>query len=230
MLLGDRLDSLDLRRWLRRPVAEPVTPSGGESPGIGWRCSRCARAVPVAVAIVALLVALGAPSWASNGACPTIGSCRTSSSSHRGRRPAAHPVRADCAKNRDHRHPGRDRHHFGAARRLRCRAVAGFRTCRRCRRRASPSSAAASVGPPTAATGITNGSAFLTVTSTAPLFSQASGRRSSKRLQAVPGPGGQARVMPVDTPGQPGHRRAIASRLPLVLAIDRRRSPSCCCS
>ena len=46
------------------------------------------------------------------------------------------------------------------------------------------------VGPPSAATGMAQGSAFLTVGSTAPLFSD-SLRTQLERLHAVPGPAGR---------------------------------------
>jgi RND superfamily putative drug exporter len=78
--------------------------------------------------------------------------------------------------------------------------------------------AGARVGPPTAATAIRGGSAFLTVTSSAPLYSQAS-QTQLDGLQAVPGPGGRH---PLLTGGAPINRdtaHAVSSRLPIVLAI-----------
>ncbi len=64
------------------------------------------------------------------------------------------------------------------------------------------------VGPPSAATGIKDGSAFLTVGSTAPLFSEAS-ETQLDRLHAVAGPGGQARAADRHRADQP---RQLARR------------------
>jgi RND superfamily putative drug exporter len=78
--------------------------------------------------------------------------------------------------------------------------------------------AGARVGPPSAATGEAQGSAFLTVSSTAPLFSDNSGAQLD-RLHAVAGPGGR----PVEMAGSAQINRdsvdSITSRLPLVLGL-----------
>ena len=74
------------------------------------------------------------------------------------------------------------------------------------------------VGPPTAATGLADGSAFLTVGSSAPLFSQASDTQL-KRLHAVAGPAGR----PVEMAGVAQVNRdsvdAVTDRLPTVLGV-----------
>jgi RND superfamily putative drug exporter len=74
------------------------------------------------------------------------------------------------------------------------------------------------VGPPSAPTGLDKGSAFLTVASTAPLFSEAS-ETQLDRLHAVAGPAGQ----PVQMAGMAEINRdsvtAITHRLPLVLGL-----------
>jgi RND superfamily putative drug exporter len=73
-------------------------------------------------------------------------------------------------------------------------------------------------GPPSAATGMTQGSAFLTIASTAPLFSKDSDTQLD-RLHAVPGPAGQS----VQLAGMAQINRdsvdAITHRLPLVLGL-----------
>ena len=78
--------------------------------------------------------------------------------------------------------------------------------------------AGAAVGPQSAPAGQTQGSAFLTVDSTAPLFSDRS-ETQLDRLHAVPTPGGKQ----VDFTGTAQVNRdsvdAIASRLPLVLGL-----------
>jgi putative drug exporter of the RND superfamily len=78
--------------------------------------------------------------------------------------------------------------------------------------------AGAPIGPPSAPTGVSQGSAFLTVDSTAPLFSDAS-QTQLDRLHAVPGPAGR----PVELTGIAQTNRdsvdAITSRLPAVLGL-----------
>ncbi|OMC12106.1 MMPL family transporter [Mycobacterium sp. SP-6446] len=74
------------------------------------------------------------------------------------------------------------------------------------------------VGPPAAATGMADGSAFLTVSSAAPLFSAASDAQL-KNLRAVPGPAGR----PAELAGVAQVNRdsvdAVTDRLPLVLGL-----------
>ncbi|MGH3967909.1 MAG: MMPL family transporter, partial [Mycobacterium sp.] len=74
------------------------------------------------------------------------------------------------------------------------------------------------VGPAAAPTGVGGGSAFLTVDSTAPLFSQASTTQLD-RVHAVPGPAGRA----VEVAGLAQINRdsvnAVMTRLPLVLGL-----------
>jgi RND superfamily putative drug exporter len=74
------------------------------------------------------------------------------------------------------------------------------------------------VGPPAAGTAIKDGSAFLTVGSTARLFSPAS-ETQLDRLHAVPGPGGHNVQMTGVAQWNRDSSNAISSRLPTVLAI-----------
>ena len=74
------------------------------------------------------------------------------------------------------------------------------------------------VGPPAAATGLADGSAFLTVSSTAPLFSQSNDTQLN-RLHQVAGPAGR----PVEMAGVAQVNRdsvdAVTDRLPTVLGV-----------
>jgi putative drug exporter of the RND superfamily len=74
------------------------------------------------------------------------------------------------------------------------------------------------IGPPSAPTGVSQGSAFLTADSTAPLFSDAS-QAQLDRLHAIPGPDGRQ----VELTGIAQTNRdsvdAITSRLPGVLGL-----------
>jgi RND superfamily putative drug exporter len=74
------------------------------------------------------------------------------------------------------------------------------------------------VGPPTAATAMKQTSAFLTVVSSAPLFSPAS-KTQLDGLHAVPNPGGQQVLMTGTAQINRDTANAAASRVPLVLGI-----------
>jgi RND superfamily putative drug exporter len=78
--------------------------------------------------------------------------------------------------------------------------------------------AGAIVGPPSAATAIKDGSAFITVASAAPLFSQASSTQL-ERLHAVPGPGGRHVLVTGTAQVNQDTAAAVTSRLPLVLGV-----------
>src|SRR5437879_6865756 len=74
------------------------------------------------------------------------------------------------------------------------------------------------VGPPSAATGFKDGSAFMTVGSTAPLFSDAS-ESQLDRLRAVAPPAGQHVELTGVAQVNRDSSEAITSRLPMVLGI-----------
>jgi RND superfamily putative drug exporter len=76
--------------------------------------------------------------------------------------------------------------------------------------------AGALVGPPSAATGTNGSTAFLTAASSAPLYSQASTLQLD-RLHAVPGPAGQHVLMAGTAQINRDAVSGITSRLPLVL-------------
>ena len=74
------------------------------------------------------------------------------------------------------------------------------------------------VGPPAAATGLADGSAFVTVSSAAPLFSQASGTQLN-RLHQVAGPAGRTVEMGGVSQVNRDSVDAVTDRLPLVLGL-----------
>ncbi|HEY1442784.1 MAG TPA: MMPL family transporter, partial [Mycobacterium sp.] len=76
--------------------------------------------------------------------------------------------------------------------------------------------AGARVGPPTADAGVADGSAFLTVASSAALFSAASNTQLD-RLHAIAGPGGEQVLITGTAQVNRDTASAITSRLPLVL-------------
>ncbi|MBI3689186.1 MAG: MMPL family transporter, partial [Mycolicibacterium aromaticivorans] len=215
VLLGDRLDSLNLRRWLRRPVSAVRPIEEGAWYRVAMFSMR--RAVPVGLAIVALLTVLGAPFFGVKWGVPDDRVLPTSSSAHLVGDQLRTQFAADLAKNLTVVIPDLSgvtpTQLDGYAAEL--SRVSGVSSV------SSPGVTfvgGASVGPPTAATAIANNSAFLTVTSTAPVYSQAS-ETLLDQLQAVPTPAGHRALVG----GTPQVNRdtagAIASRLGMVLAI-----------
>jgi uncharacterized membrane protein YdfJ with MMPL/SSD domain len=74
------------------------------------------------------------------------------------------------------------------------------------------------VGPPSAATGVEDGSGFVTVNSTAPLYSPAS-EAQLDRLHAVPTPGGTDVQLTGWAQINRDGSEAVTARLPLVLSV-----------
>ena len=108
VLLGDRLDSLDVRRLVRRVLGrpEPVPKPVQQQFWYRWTKLVLRRAVPLGLAGVALLVLLGCRSSGSSGVSPTTACCRarpprtksanscapTSSTTPRRRLPSSSPM------------------------------------------------------------------------------------------------------------------------------------------
>ena len=219
VLLGDRLDSLDVRRLARRlprrpePVPRPIEQQ------FWYRSAKVVmrRAAPIGLAVIALLVLLGTPFLGVRWGLPDDRVLPKSASAHQ----VGDQLRNDFANNSatavtvvvpDANGVGPTDMERYAADLSRVPDVSAV---------SAPTGtfvAGARVGPPSAATGEAQGSAFLTVASTAPLFSDSSGAQLD-RLHAVPGPGGR----PVEMAGSAQINRdsvdAITSRLPLVLGL-----------
>ncbi|OYN75866.1 MMPL family transporter [Mycolicibacterium sphagni] len=215
VLLGDRLDSLDLRRWLRRPVAaaRPVE----ESPWYRVAMFSMRRAVAVAFVIVAVLVALGAPFLGARWGVPDDRVLPTTSSPHAVGDQLRTQFSADPAKSLTVVIP--DVNGVGVAQ------LDGYAAALSRVSDVSSVSApggtfvgGAPAGPPTAPTAITNGSAYLTVASTAPLYSRAS-ETQLDQLQAVATPAGRHVLIGGTSQVNRDTAGAIASRLGVVLAI-----------
>ena len=215
VLLGQRLDALDLRRWLRRPAVA----AGPVEDGRWYRLAMFSvrRAVPVAIVIVALLMALGAPFLGVRWGVPDDRVLPPTSSAHEVGDQLRTQFAADLAKNLTIVVPDVN----GVSPAQLDDYAAALSRVPDVSSVSSPGVTfvdGASVGPPTAATGLTNGSAFLTVTSTAPLYSEASAAQLD-RLQAVPTPAGRQVLIGGTPQVNRDTASAIASRLGAVLAI-----------
>ena len=219
VLFGDRLDSLDVRRLARRLLRRPEPVPRPIEQEFWYRSTKVVmrRAAPIGLAVIALLVLLGTPFLGVRWGLPDDRVLPKSASAHQ----VGDQLRNDFANNSatavtvvvpDANGVGPTDMERYAAELSRVPDVTAV---------SAPTGtfvAGARIGPPSAATGEAQGSAFLTVASTAPLFSDNSGAQLD-RLHAVAGPGGR----PVEMAGSAQINRdsvdSITSRLPLVLGL-----------
>jgi RND superfamily putative drug exporter len=207
-LVGDRLDPIR-----REPVQRPVQQT------FFYRLATFVmrRAIPIGLALVALLVAPGSPFLGAKWGLPDDRVLPASSSA----REVGDDLRTNFADNLATNvtvvipdAAGVTAPELGryAAQLSRVSDVSSV---------SAPDGtfvAGMSVGPPSAATGMRDGSAFLTVASSAPLFSQAS-EAQLDRLQAIQGPGGRQALLTGTAPINRDTVHAVTSRLPIVLTL-----------
>jgi RND superfamily putative drug exporter len=218
-LLGDRLDSLDVRRaarWVFRrpdPVRKPIEQS------FWYRTTKHVmhRALPIGLAIVTLLLVLGAPFLGIRWGFPDDRVLPQSLSARQVGDDMRDNFAVDSARNVTVVMPDTtgvtpaelDRYASTLSQVSDVSSVSapgGTYTHGR------------NVGPPSAATGFKDGSAFLTVGSTAPLFSDASENQLDK-LRAVPTPEGEHVQLTGVAQINRDSSGAITSRLPMVLGV-----------
>ncbi|MDT5022701.1 MAG: putative drug exporter of the superfamily [Mycobacterium sp.] len=219
VLLGPRLDALDVRKLGRRILSRPDPVRKPVEQLFWYRSTKFVtrRAIPIGLAVVALLVMLGLPFLGVKWGMPDDRVLPTSASAHAVGDQLRHDFAEDSATAisvvvPDVRgvRPG-DLSHYAAE----VSRVAGVSAV------SAPTGTFVGgnqVGPPSAATGMTHGSAFLTVATSAPLFSKDSDAQLD-RLHKVPGPAGRS----VQLAGMAQINRdsvdAITDRLPLVLGL-----------
>ena len=223
VLLGPRLDALNVRRLIRRML--PKTKGGAdpvhkEVDELFWyRTSKFVmrRSLPAGLAVVALLVLLGLPFASVKWGFPDDRVLPHSSSAHQ----VGDQLRNDFANDFATAVPVvvPDAHGLSPA------DLDNYATALS---RVPDVSAVASpdgtftggrrIGPAAAAAGMAAGSAFLTVNSTAPLFSQASETQLA-RLHQVPGPDGRSVEMAGVAQVNRDSCDAVTDRLPLVLGL-----------
>ncbi|BCI54647.1 membrane protein [Mycolicibacterium litorale] len=218
-LLGDRLDAYDVRRLLRRALGRPEPAPKAVEQTFWYRCTTFVqrRSVPVGVAIVTLLLVLGAPFLGIKWGFPDDRVLPSSSSARQVGDELRTNFAVDTATDVTVVMPDAsgltpsdiDRYAADLSRVGDVLSVA------------APGGtyvAGARVGPPSSATGLKDGSAYLTVATNADLFSEES-ERQLDALHAVAPPGGQ----PVEFTGNAQINRdsseSITSRLPLVLGV-----------
>ena len=219
VLLGPRLDALDVRKLGRRILGRPDPVHKPVEQLFWYRSTKFVtrRAIPIGLAVVALLLMLGLPFLGVKWGMPDDRVLPTSASAHAVGDQLRHDFADDSATAvsvvvpdvRGVRPGDLSRYAADLSR------VADVSTV------SAPTGTFVGgnqVGPPSAATGMAQGSAFLTVASSAPLFSKDSDTQLD-RLHTVPGPAGQS----VKLAGMAQINRdsvdAITDRLPLVLGL-----------
>ncbi|STZ24470.1 putative RND superfamily drug exporter [Mycolicibacterium aichiense] len=218
-LLGDRLDSLDVRRLVRRGLGrdEPVQRPVEEQ--FWYRSTKFVmkRAVPIGLAGVVVLVILGAPFLGVRPGFPDDRVLPTSASAHQ----VGDLLRSEFTNNSETAIPVVIPDASGLSEPQIARYAADLSRVADVPSVSAPMGAFVGgnlVGPPTAATGSASGSALLTVESAAPLFSDRSEDQLA-RLHDVPTPGNTT----VEFAGTAQTNRdsvdAITSRLPAVLGL-----------
>ncbi|MCH9722109.1 MAG: MMPL family transporter [Actinomycetia bacterium] len=219
VMLGDRLDAFDIRRLARRilrrpePVAKPVEQ-------LFWYRSTkfvIRRSIPVGIAIVAVLLLLGSPFLGIEFGSPDDRVLPKSASAHQ----VGDLLRNDFSSNLNSGMSVILPDAGGVTEADLDRYAADLSRVADVSLVSAPGGTFAGgnrVGPPSAPAGAVDGSAFLSVRSTAPLFSDAS-RLQLDRLHAVAGPAGRDVLIG----GVPQINRdvvgAVTTRMPLVLTL-----------
>ena len=219
VLLGDRLDSFDVRRLVRRVLGRAEPKPVPVEQRFWYRSASCVmhKAIPLGLAAVALLLLLGAPFLSVRWGFPDDRVLPTTASAHQ----VGDQLRRDFVHNFDaavtivvpdtNGVSATDIDIYAAAL-SRVADVSGV---------SAPTGTFVDgnrVGPPSARAGQVPGSAFLTVDSSAPLFSDPSEAQVDS-LHAVPGPAGQHVEMTGTAQTNRDSVDAITSRLPLVLGL-----------
>jgi RND superfamily putative drug exporter len=219
VLLGTRLDTLDVRRLIRRVLGRPEPAPRPVSQTFFYRSTKFVmrRAVPIGVAIITLLLMLGAPflgikcGFTDDRVLPKSATARQVADQLRS------DFSVDTATNVTIVIPdmtGVTPAQLGRYA-TQLSQVAGVSSV------SAPGGTfvhGALVGPPSAPTAIKDGSALLTVGSTAPQFSPAS-KTQLDQLHAVAGPAGQRVLMTGIAQISRDSSHAVTSRLPLVISL-----------
>jgi putative drug exporter of the RND superfamily len=219
VLLGDRLNSLDVRRFVRQLLGRPDPVRRPVERQFWYRLSKfvMSRAIPIGLAVVALLVLLGVPFVGVRWGFPDDRVLPGTASAHQ----VGDQLRTDFVNNSetavtvvipDANDVGVSEMERYAADLSRVPDVSAVSV---------PTGTfvgGTRVGPPSAATGEAQGSAFVTVDSTAPLYSDRS-EAQLDRLHAVTGPADRPILITGNAQINRDSVDAITSRLPLVLGL-----------
>lgn len=220
VVLGGRLDALDIRRLVRRVLGRPEPAPKPVEQQFWYRSTKFVMrwSVPIGLGIVALLVQLGLPFLDAKFGNPDDRVLPKSASAHQ----VGDQLRSDFTSDLntgaslvipqvDGVDPAEiDRYAADLSRRVSDVTLVS-----------APGGTFVNgnrIGPPSAPAGIADGSAFLSVRSSAPLYSAAS-KRQLEQLHAVPGPGGRQVLVGGVAQIAADIVHAVTSRMPLVLAM-----------
>jgi putative drug exporter of the RND superfamily len=218
-LLGARLDALDVRKLVRRVLRRPAGAPSARGDSFWYRSSTFVmrRWLPVGLAVLVVFLLLGLPFFSVRWGFPDDRVLPVSASSHQVGDELRNNFPHDPATSvpvvvpdvRGLAPPDLDQYAAALSRVPGVSAVAAP---------AGTFVGGERKGPPAGATGFADGSAFLTVSSSVPLFSDASDTQLT-RIHQVPGPAGRA----TETAGVAQINRdstdAVTDRLPAVLGV-----------
>ena len=223
VLLGARLDVLDIRRLLRRISGRPEPAVKPVERQFWYRSTKFVmrRAVPIGLAIIALLVFLGLPFLRVKVGNPDDRVLPKSASSHQ----VGDELRTGFASDLNTGvsiviPDGGDLGEGNGATEL-DRYAARLSRVPNVTLVSAPGGTFAGgirVGPPSAPTGIADGSAFLSIRTTAPLYSVASAHQI-EAVHAIPTPGGREVLVGGVAQIASDIVHAVTSRMPWVLAL-----------
>lgn len=218
-LLGPRLDSLDARKLVRRILRRPDPGHKPVEQLFWYRSSKFVmrRWLPIGVAVIALLLLLGAPFLRVTWGFPDDRVLPQSASSHQ----VGDQLRTNFAHDSATSVPVVIPDAHGVSPADLDTYAAGLSRVPDVSAVSAPSGTFVNgnrVGPPAAAAGLADGSAFLTVSSSAPLFSPASDTQL-RRLHQVPGPAGHTVEMAGVAQVNRDSVDAVTDRLPTVLGV-----------
>ncbi|MGV1088166.1 MAG: MMPL family transporter [Mycobacterium sp.] len=219
VVLGSRLDSFDIRRLIRRVLGRTEPAPKPVERQFWYRSTKFVmrRAIPVGLVIVALLLLLGSPFLRIKFGNPDDRVLPPSASAHQVGDHLRNDFASDFNSGVSIVIPEAD----GAS------PVEFDRYAADLSRVADVSLVSApggtfvggqKVGPPSAPTGVADGSAFLSVRSTAPLYSEAS-KTQLDRLHAVAGPAGRGVLFGGVSQITRDIVTAVTSRMPTVLGL-----------
>ncbi|MGE5694701.1 MAG: MMPL family transporter [Candidatus Sericytochromatia bacterium] len=218
-LLGDRLDTLDVRKFLRRLFGRPEPTSKPVQQTFWYRSTKWVvrHAIPVGIAIVALLVVLGAPFLGANWGFPDDRVLPQSASARQIGDSLRNDFAVDSAANVTVVLPDIS----GVPPVELSRYAADLSDVPDVSSVSAPAGTyvdGALTGPPSGATGVKDGRAFFTVGSVAPLFTTAS-ETQLDRLHAVAPPNGREVLLTGTAQINRDSSQAVTSRLPFVLLV-----------
>ncbi|CDO90132.1 hypothetical protein AWC29_27170 [Mycobacterium triplex] len=219
VLLGPRLDALDVRKLVRRILRRPEPVHRPVEQMFWYRSSKFVmrRWLPIGVAVATLLVLLGLPFLRVTWGFPDDRVLPRSASAHQ----VGDQLRTNFAHDSATSVPVVIPDARGVS-------PADLDTYAAALSRVPDVSAVSApsatfvggnpVGPPAGATGVADGSAFLTVSSTAPLFSPASDTQL-RQLRQVPAPAGRSIALAGVAQVNRDSVDAVTDRLPMVLGV-----------